>query len=295
VNQPAKRKTAAKNTVPPGKNVPRDEETPPKKATPKQKPGSFGTVPSPKARATASKDVPAQPDKPAAKPEPKGPKVLRAKGISKEYGDLVALAPLDLYVKPGEAVVLIGHNGSGKTTFLRMAAGLLDATDGSIEVGGAEVGSVKARASLSYLSDSPTFYEDLSVWEHLEFTAGLHGVDDWEQHAADLLDHLGIYDRADDLPSRFSRGLKQKASIAMALIRPMSVLLVDEPFVGLDAAGKKALLELFDSLHSDGVALVVATHELEFVNRVDRCVALRDGLLIHDGPVDGVDVLALVS
>ena len=74
-----------------------------------------------------------------------------------------------------------------------------------------------------------------------------------------------------------------------------AVLLVDEPFVGLDAAGKEALLELFDAVHEDGAALVVATHELAFVQRVQRCVALRDGQIVHDGPTEGIDVLSLVT
>ena len=88
---------------------------------------------------------------------------------------------------------------------------------------------------------------------------------------------MGLYERADDLPTRFSRGLRQKAAIALALVRPFDVLLVDEPFVGLDATGKIALLELLDAVNRDGAALIVATHELDFVNRVDRCIALRDG------------------
>ena len=138
----------------------------------------------------------------------------------------------------GEAVALIGHNGSGKTTFLRIAAGLLEPSDGTVLIDGHPAGSLPARAAMAYLSDSPTFYEDLSVWEHLEYVARLHGHDDWEQDAADLLDHLGLYDRADDLPTSFSRGLRQKASIAMGFIRPFDVLLVDEPFVGLDASGQ---------------------------------------------------------
>ena len=138
------------------------------------------------------------------------------------------------------------------------------------------------------------FYDDLSVWEHLEYVARMHGLADWEQQAADLLDHLGLYARAEELPQRFSRGLRQKAAIAIAFIRPFELLLVDEPFVGLDAAGKEALLALFDQAAADGATLVVATHELSFVNRVQRIVALRDGHLIHDGPPANTDIDALV-
>ena len=90
------------------------------------------------------------------------------------------------------------------------------------------------------------------MWEHLEYVARLHGRDDWEQDAADLLGHLGLYERADDLPVTFSRGLRQKTALALGLIRPFELLLVDEPFVGLDAAGKAALLELLDEAHGDG-------------------------------------------
>jgi ABC-type multidrug transport system ATPase subunit len=158
--------------------------------------------------------------------------------LEKSYGETTALMPLDLRVRPAEAVVLIGHNGSGKTTLLRMLAGLLEPSSGEAEVSGHPVGSLGARAATSFLSDTPTFYDDLSVWEHLEYTARLHGVEDWEQRAADLLGHVGLYDRADDLPTRFSRGLRQKAAITLALVRPFDVLLVDEPFVGLDATGK---------------------------------------------------------
>jgi len=221
--------------------------------------------------------------------------MLAAKALSKNYGELVALAPLDLSITAGESVVLIGHSGSGKTTLRRMASGLLEPSDGSITLAGHPAGSIGARAAVSYLSDNPTFYEDLSVWEHLEYVAGLHGVREWDQHAADLLGHLGLYERADDLPNRFSRGLRQKASIAIAFIRPFEILLVDEPFVGLDANGKQALLDLLDEARGDGATLVVATHELAFVERVERCIALRDGTVVHDGATTGIDVLQLVS
>lgn len=244
----------------------------------------------PERRAAKAKAKPAKPAGP--------PPALGAEELAKTYGDLPALAPLDLAIRAGEAVVLIGHNGSGKTTFLRMAAGLLEPSGGTATVQGHPAGSLPARAALSFLPDNPTFYDDLSVWEHLEYVARLHGMDEsWEQRAADLLGHLGIYERGDDLPSRFSRGLRQKAQLALGLLRPFDVLCIDEPFVGLDAAGKQALLEILDDAHGAGATLVVATHELDFVRRptVTRCVALRDGELIHDGPADSVDVLELVS
>jgi ABC-type multidrug transport system ATPase subunit len=222
------------------------------------------------------------------------PAALEAQGLEKDYGDAPALHPLTLRVEYKQRVALLGHNGSGKTTFLRMAAGLLDPSDGAVTVGTHLPTSLEARAIVSYLADTPTFYDDLSVWEHLEYVARMHGIEEWEQHAADLLDHLGLYQRADDLPQRFSRGLRQKAAIAIAFIRPFELLLVDEPFVGLDSPGKEALLTLFDQAAADGATLVVATHELSFVNRVDRIVALRDGALIHDGPLGETDVEALV-
>ena len=222
------------------------------------------------------------------------PASLESFAIEKDYGDAPALHPLNLRVEHGERVALLGHNGSGKTTFLRMAAGLLEPTSGSVTISGHDPHSITARSFTSYLADTPVFYDDLSVWEHLEYVARMHGVVDWEQHAADLLDHLGLYERAEELPQRFSRGLRQKAAIAIAFIRPFELLLVDEPFVGLDAAGKEALLALFDQAATDGATLVVATHELSFVNRVQRIVALRDGQLIHDGPLGDTDVDALV-
>ena len=223
------------------------------------------------------------------------PAALEARDLSKDYGDGPALHPLSLRIEAGERVVLIGHNGSGKTTLLRMATGLLEAGSGSVTIFGEPPHSIAARSRLSFIADTPTFYEDLSVWEHLEYTARLHGVVEWEQRAADLLGVLGLYERADDLPTRFSRGLKQKAAISLALVRPFDLLLVDEPFVGLDAEGKDALLDLFDEVHRDGAALVVATHELDFVSTAQRTIALRDGLLVFDGDSSSIGARHLVA
>lgn len=202
--------------------------------------------------------------------------------LSKDYGDGPVLQPLTLSVGVGERVALVGHNGSGKTTFLRMAAGLLDVDSGSITVFGHSPGSIEARRHVSYVSDTPVFYEDLSVWEHLEYTARMHGRTTWQQDASDLLGLLGIFDRADDLPTRFSRGLKQKAALALAFVRPFDLMLVDEPFVGLDAEGRDAFLELVRDT-SPQRSIVIATHEPSFLTEVSRVVALRNGELVFDG------------
>jgi ABC-type multidrug transport system ATPase subunit len=162
---------------------------------------------------------------------PDVPAAVVARHAAKRYGDLVALEPLDLVVPAGQQLALIGHNGSGKTTLLRMAAGLLEPSDGDIDVCGVPAGSLEARAALSYLPDSPVLYDDLSVLEHVEYTCRLHGQQTWEDQAAALVTRLGLAPRVEDLPSRFSRGLRQKTAIVLALVRPFDVLLVDEPFV----------------------------------------------------------------
>jgi len=188
----------------------------------------------------------------------------------------------------------VGHNGSGKTTLLRMAAGLLDPSGGTVRVMGHEQGSIEARRALSWLSDTPTFYDDLSLWEHLQYVARLHETPQWEATAESLLERLQLGSRRDDIPTTFSRGLRQKAAICLAMVRPFRLLLVDEPFVGLDAAGKTTLLELLDESAAAGATLVVATHELAFVNRVQRLLALRDGSMVFDGTPGDADVNSLV-
>jgi len=221
--------------------------------------------------------------------------VLATHQATKEYTDLVALHPLDLTVPQGQSVALVGHNGSGKSTLLAMVAGLLELSDGEITVLGEPAGTSPARAAVSYLPDAPVLYDDLSVREHLAYVAALHGVPIEEVDIDELLERIGLADRADDLPARFSRGLRQRTSIALGLVRPFELLLVDEPFVGLDASGKESLLTMLDELHDDGASLIVATHDPTFVDRVERCIALRDGRVIHDGPATPDEVLKLVG
>ncbi|MGB0113841.1 MAG: ABC transporter ATP-binding protein [Ilumatobacteraceae bacterium] len=223
------------------------------------------------------------------------PGAIDVVGLSKTYGDAPALKPLDLRIEIGERISLIGHNGSGKTTLMRMLVGMLEPSGGSATIAGHPIGSIESRASVSFLADQPIFYDDLTVWEHLEYIARLHGTADWEQQAVDLVDMVGLMPRVDDLPMTFSRGLKQKAAIAMAFVRPFDVMLIDEPFVGLDRTGREALLELLTLAHGDGATLVVATHELSSVKESGRLIALADGELTFDGDPSHADLAALTE
>jgi ABC-2 type transport system ATP-binding protein len=229
--------------------------------------------------------------------EPDLAPALESVGLAKSYGIHPALEPLDLVIDAGELVMLVGPNGSGKTTLLRMAAGLLEPTAGTVAIDGFPAGSLDARAALSYLPDNPVLYDDLSLVEHLHFIGRLHSVpaEELDVRGAALMDRFNLTNRADDLPVTFSRGLRQKTSIAIGLIRPFSVLLVDEPFVGLDQPGKRALTELLVDAYELGATVIVATHALEFAEVAKRCIGLRDGELAYDGVANAAQVERLVS
>jgi ABC-type multidrug transport system ATPase subunit len=211
---------------------------------------------------------------------------LVATGVAKAYGDRVAVDDVTLTVSRGEVVALVGANGAGKSTLLQLAAGLLEPTGGEILVEGAAAGSLDARVVLSFLADQPALYDDLSVNEHIEYVARLHGLPGRPESADELLELFRLDGRADDLPARFSRGLRQKTAIVLALVRPFSVLLVDEPFVGLDPAGQETLTEILVAAGEAGAAVIVATHQLGFLEQATRGVALRDGAVVYTGPID---------
>ena len=218
-----------------------------------------------------------------------------AERLTKTYDELAALSDFSFTARAGELIALVGHNGSGKSTFLRLAAGLLEPTDGQVRISGAPAGSLDARAELSFIPDEPVLYDDLSVREHIEYIGRLHGYDEWPDRADDLIDALGLTTRADDLPSRFSRGLRQKTSLVLGLVRPFSVLMIDEPFVGLDPAGQHALTELLIETAAAGACVIVATHQLEFLEHASRCVGLRDGEVAFSGAVDLAKVRSLLG
>lgn len=211
---------------------------------------------------------------------------LEAAGLRRAYGRLVALAGLDLQVAAGECVALVGANGSGKTTAVRMIAGLLEPSAGTVRVCGhdphREPDAEAARAALAIVPDSPLLYEDLSVRQHLELVSLSHGVDgpidEW-------LERLGLAARADFLPRELSRGMRQKTMLACALVRPAEVVVLDEPVVGLDPPSQALLRHTLAGRVRAGAAVLLTTHQLAWADGLaDRAVVLEEGEIIDAGP-----------
>lgn len=214
--------------------------------------------------------------------------VVRVRALAHAYGERVALDALDLDVAAGECVAVLGHNGSGKTTALRLIAGQLTPSSGSVRIVGVdpyhEPEAARARAAVGFVPDTPVFYRDLTIREHVELVALTHGAPDgWEERADALLDALGMTDRADAFADSLSSGQRQRAQLACVLVRPLEVLLLDEPVLRLDPAGQRMLRVELERVLGEGVAVVVATHQPGFmVGVADR------GLLLEDGRVAAV-------
>lgn len=222
--------------------------------------------------------------------------VLDVQGLGRQYGEFVALQDLELTVAAGECVAVIGHNGSGKTTALRLIAGLLEPSGGSVHIGASSIHdepeAIDARAALAMVPDTPSLYEDLTVREHLQLVAIAHGVageDSIDQRITELLERLGLAGKSDSRPGALSRGMRQKLQLACALVRPHRLLMLDEPVVGLDPASQRMLQRLLLEAKRNGVAVVLTTHQLDFARGIaDRAVVLADGVVVADGPYDEV-------
>lgn len=212
---------------------------------------------------------------------------LETRGLVKTYEDAPALGPLDLRVEPGELVALLGPNGAGKSTLLAVAAGLLEPSGGTIEVCGEAPGTIAARRLVSFMPDTPALYDDLTISETAEFVARLHGTADWEDRLDSLLERLGLEDRANDLPDQLSRGLRQRASLMLALIRPFELLLLDEPFATLDARSIEVVAAVLREQSEQGRSVLVASHQHDALPGDCRCLFMREGTLERDDTLRG--------
>jgi len=209
-------------------------------------------------------------------------------GVSHRFGELHALAHLDLEIAAGEVFGLLGPNGAGKTTTLRILCGLLEPTEGSVRVGGFDVRSepLRARRCFSFVPDGAPLYANLSPKQHLALVGRLHGLDEAHIRAesARLLEVLELADRADDPVAEFSRGMRQKTALACAILPRPALLILDEPLNGLDASTTAMFKEVLRRWADRGGSVLYTSHMLDVVERVcDRMAVLAKGELVGVG------------
>ncbi len=203
-------------------------------------------------------------------------------------GEAEVVAGLDLTVAPGEFYALLGPNGAGKTTSLRLIPGLLKPQSGSIQVCGidAVADSIEARKIIAWLPDEPMLYDALTPLEYLEFVAGLWGIEARiaQERAEILLNELDLWGQRDQRCGSFSRGMKQRACLAGALIHEPRLLLLDEPLTGLDAAMARRVKAMLRARTQAGAAVILTTHILDVAERMaDRIGILHHGRKIAEG------------
>lgn len=219
---------------------------------------------------------------------------LLAAAVHKRYGATVALAGVDLTVEAETHLLLAGANGAGKTTLLRLFAGLTGPSEGAVTIGGEDPRrSTTQRVRLGLLSHQTLLYDDLTAIENLRFFAGLYGLSDGVAEAA--LGGVELTASAQALVGGFSRGMKQRLALARATLHEPEVLLLDEPFTGLDRRSARSLsTRLLQRTQAPGVSSVLVTHNVheaaQFINRV---VVIRGGRVVCDEPWSSTDGDAL--
>jgi ABC-2 type transport system ATP-binding protein len=214
--------------------------------------------------------------------------VVEASGLTRMFDSRTAVHDLSIAVGAGEVVALLGPNGAGKTTTLRMLAGLLPPTSGRIALGGEVLTRETTdalRSRVGLLTEAPGLWERLTVRANLHTYARLHGVTAPEPRVAELLGAVGLQSRADDRAGALSKGLKQRAAMARALIHDPPAILLDEPTSGLDPASAHQMRALVRGLRSEGRAVLVSTHNLsEAEELADRIAIMNTRLLACDTP-----------
>jgi ABC-2 type transport system ATP-binding protein len=241
--------------------------------------------------------VPAQAPAPAAAPPPPAPDAalaIETHNLTKRYGTFTAVDGLNLAVREGEVFGLLGPNGAGKTTTILMLLGLTEPTAGSARVLGCDPTRepLKVKRLVGYLPDAVGFYDDLTARENLMFTAELNEIprDVARERIDALLERVGLGEVKDKKAGQFSRGMRQRLGIADVLVKNPRLIILDEPTIGLDPDGTRALLDLIRQLsREEGITVLVSSHLLEQVQRIcDRVGIFVKGKLVAAGPISSL-------
>jgi ABC-2 type transport system ATP-binding protein len=217
--------------------------------------------------------------------------MIEVEGLTKTYGSFAAVTGLSFRVEAGEVLGLVGPNGAGKTTTLRCIVGIIPPAEGEIRICGHPMARepLAAKQDLAFMPDEPRLFEYLTIREHLQFTARLYGVRDFQAISETLLSELELQEKADALPGELSRGMKQKLVIACGLLHSPKVLLFDEPLTGLDPIGIRRMKSTILKRAQAGAAIIISSHLLHLVEELcDRVLILNQGRKVIHGSLEEI-------
>jgi ABC-2 type transport system ATP-binding protein len=223
-----------------------------------------------------------QPEKPGS-----GSTVVVISELVKLFGKLRAIDNLNMTINTGETFGLIGPNGSGKTTLIRMLVGLMRPTSGAIRIMGERIPSARIAPHIGYMTQLNALYLDLTAKENMQFFCNIYGLRGKQQKERidEMLERVDLANRTNDVTGTFSGGMKQRLSLACALVHHPSLALLDEPTVGVDPELRRSFWDYFAQLNSEGITIIVSTHHLDEAARCTRLGLMRSGaLLAHDTP-----------
>lgn len=218
--------------------------------------------------------------------------MLKIEHLTKKYGTKIAVNNLSLQIEPGEICAFIGHNGAGKTTTLKACTGILSFDEGRIFVDGVSVmdNPMQTKQRMAYIPDNPDLYEFMTGIKYLSFIADIYGMGtEREERIKDLSTRLGLADALSSPISSYSHGMKQKLAVISAFIHRPRLILMDEPFVGLDPKAAHILKELMHEHCAEGGSIFFSTHVLDVAEKLcDRVAIIKDGSLVVFGDMDTV-------
>src|SRR5689334_9273200 len=217
--------------------------------------------------------------------------MIQVEGLTKLYGDFVAVNELSFNVQSGEVMGLVGPNGAGKTTTLRCLAGIIPPTRGAVRICGSDFAKdpIGAKKQLAFFTDEPRLFDYLTVQQHLNFIARMYQVSNWEAIAGVLLEELELADKKNALPGELSRGMKQKLVIACGLLHSPKVIYFDEPLTGLDPLGIRRMKESIVRRGREGAAIIISSHLLHLVEEIcTHILILKGGRKVIDGTLDEI-------
>ena len=219
--------------------------------------------------------------------------MLRIEHLTKKYGEKKAVDDLSLHIQKGEIYGFIGHNGAGKTTTIKSVVGILDFDEGEIYIDGKSVrtNSLECKKDIAYIPDNPDLYEFMTGLQYLSFISYIFGVGDKErkERIEKYADAFQLKDDLNSVISSYSHGMKQKLAVISALVHEPKLIIMDEPFVGLDPIASHLLKEIMRQRCDEGGAIFFSTHVLEVAEKLcDKIAIIKGGKLIKSGTMEEV-------